>query len=87
VPLDYSVIRFQHAEIPFGYWLSDNVTITDTGVDDPLPAGQRVARSFGGVNVAVARHTRAELRHPQHRTGLCDSTCVRHRMLRRQGTP
>lgn len=54
VPLDYSVIRFQHAEIPFGYWLSDNVTITDTGVDDPLPAGQRVARSFGGVNVAAA---------------------------------
>jgi len=53
VPLDYSVIRFQHAEIPFGYWLSDNVTITDTGVDDPLPAGQRVARSFRGVNVAV----------------------------------
>lgn len=53
VPLDYSVIRFQQAEIPFGHWLSDNVTITGTGVDDPLPATQRVARSFGGVNVAV----------------------------------
>lgn len=53
VPLDYSVIRFQHAEIPFGYWLSDDVTITDDGVDDPLPAGQRVARSLGGVNAAV----------------------------------
>ncbi|WP_037364623.1 acyl-CoA dehydrogenase family protein [Amycolatopsis orientalis] len=53
VPLDYSVIRFQHAEIPFGYWLSDTATITGTGVNDPLPAGQRLARSLSGVNAAV----------------------------------
>ena len=53
VPLDYAVIRFHHAEIPYGYWLSDTATITDTGVRDPLPAGQRLARSLGGVNAAV----------------------------------
>jgi acyl-CoA oxidase len=53
VPLDYSVIRFQHAEIPFGYWLSDTVTITCTGIEDPLSAQQRLARSLGGVNAAV----------------------------------
>lgn len=54
VPLDYSVIRFQHAEIPSGYWLSDTATITDTGVDDPLTPHQRMARSLAGVNAAVA---------------------------------
>lgn len=53
VPLDYSVIRFQHAEIPFGYWLSDTAALTATGLDDPLPAGKRLARSLGGVNAAV----------------------------------
>lgn len=53
VALDYSVIRFEDAEIPFGYWLSDTATITGTGVDDPLPVHQRLARSLGGVNAAV----------------------------------
>lgn len=53
VPLDYAVIRFEDAEIPFGCWLSDTAAITDTGVEDPLPARQRLARSLGGVNAAV----------------------------------
>ncbi|MFF5992675.1 acyl-CoA dehydrogenase family protein [Prauserella flavalba] len=53
VPLDYSVIRFQNAEIPFGYWLSDSATLTGNEVNDPLSAGQRLARSLGGVNAAV----------------------------------
>lgn len=57
VPLDYSVIRFRHAEIPFGYWLSDTATITESGVDDPLTPHQRLARSLGGVNTAVTSAT------------------------------
>lgn len=53
VPLDYSAIRFQNAEIPFAQWLSDTATITGTGVNDPLTPQQRLARSFAGVNAAV----------------------------------
>ncbi|WP_393915985.1 alpha/beta fold hydrolase [Halostreptopolyspora alba] len=53
VPLDYSVIRFRDAEIPFGYWLRDTAAITGSGVADPLTPTQRLARSLGGVNSAV----------------------------------
>ncbi|WP_052809534.1 alpha/beta fold hydrolase [Streptomonospora alba] len=53
VPLDYSVIRFRDAEIPFGYWLRDTAVITGGGVTDPLTPTQRLARSLGGVNAAV----------------------------------
>ncbi|MGP4019596.1 acyl-CoA dehydrogenase family protein [Saccharopolyspora sp. 5N708] len=53
IPLDYSVIRFDHAEISHGQWLSDTATITAEGVRDPLTPQQRLARSLGGVNAAV----------------------------------
>lgn len=53
VPLDYSVIRFAGAEIPFGYWLSDTAVLTAEGVDDPLSPPRRLARSLNGVTAAV----------------------------------
>ncbi|WP_031466460.1 hypothetical protein [Sciscionella sediminilitoris] len=53
VPLDYALIRFQQAEIPFDHWLSDNASLTEDGFRDPLSAQQRLARSLGGVNAAV----------------------------------
>ncbi|MDV6011954.1 hypothetical protein [Haloechinothrix sp. LS1_15] len=54
MPLDYSVIRFDHAELPYGCWLADNAEITSTGAYDPLTPQQRLGRSLGGVNAAVA---------------------------------
>lgn len=53
IPLDYAVIRFADATIPYGYWLSDTATLTPDGVHDPLGPQQRLARSLGGVNAAV----------------------------------
>ncbi|PRX51461.1 acyl-CoA oxidase [Prauserella shujinwangii] len=53
LPLDYAVIRFEHAEIPFGHWLRDDATLTDGMVVDPLPPQRRLARTLGGVNAAV----------------------------------
>ncbi|MEU6647174.1 hypothetical protein ABZ863_32235, partial [Saccharomonospora sp. NPDC046836] len=53
VPLDYSVIRFEGAQIPRGYWLSDNARIVDGTVEDPLSPVERLGRSLGGVNAAI----------------------------------
>ena len=53
VPLDYAVIRFDGAEIPYGYWLRDTATITPDGVHDPLTPAQRLARSLTGTSTAL----------------------------------
>jgi acyl-CoA oxidase len=51
------VIRFDQAEIPYGYWLSDTAVIDAAGVRDPLTPRQRLARSLGAVGTAVVAAT------------------------------
>lgn len=57
IALDYSVLRFNHAEIPAGHWLADTATLTPDGVEDPCTPQQRLARSLGGVNAAATAAT------------------------------
>ncbi|MFR9727850.1 hypothetical protein ACL03H_01390 [Saccharopolyspora sp. MS10] len=57
VNLDFSLLRFDQAEIPAGWWLADTATMTDGELTDPCTPHQRLARSLGGVNAAVTSAT------------------------------
>jgi len=80
VPLDYALVRFEGARVPFDAWLRDSATLDADGVfDDPLGgAAQRLVRSFAfaasaalGSSVALAAAARASitiaLRHSNQR--------------------
>ena len=80
VPLDYALVRFDDARVPFDSWLRDSATLDADGVfDDPLGgAAQRLMRSFAfaasaalGASVALAAAARASitiaLRHANQR--------------------
>ena len=80
VPLDYALVRFDEARVPFDSWLRDSATLDADGVfDDPLGgAAQRLMRSFAfaasaalGASVALAAAARASitiaLRHANQR--------------------
>ena len=80
VPLDYALVRFEGARVPFDSWLCDSATLGDDATfEDPLSdPGQRLLRSlaFGahaalGASVGLAAAARAAvtiaLRHARQR--------------------
>ena len=80
VPLDYALVRFEGARVPFDSWLRDSASLDDDGrFEDPLSGpGQRLLRSlaFGahaalGASVGLAAAARASvtiaLRHARQR--------------------
>ena len=80
VPLDYALVRFDDARVPFDSWLRDSATLDADGTfDDPLgDAGQRLMRSYAfgahaslGASVGLAAAARASitiaLRHANQR--------------------
>ena len=80
VPLDYALVRFDDARVPYDSWLRDSASIdADGAFDDPLAdPGQRLLRSlaFGahaalGASVGLAAAARAcvtiGLRHARQR--------------------
>ncbi|MDX6681126.1 MAG: acyl-CoA oxidase [Solirubrobacteraceae bacterium] len=80
VPLDYALVRFEGARVPFDSWLCDSATIDADGVfEDPLGgSGQRLMRSFafaahaalaGSVGLAAAARASVTiaLRHANQR--------------------
>jgi acyl-CoA oxidase len=80
VPLDYALVRFDDARVPFDSWLRDSASLDADGVfDDPLGGGApRLTRSFAfaasaalGASVALAAAARASitiaLRHANQR--------------------
>jgi acyl-CoA oxidase len=80
VPLDYALVSFEDARVPFDSWLRDSATIAADGVfEDPLGgAAQRLMRSFAfaasaalGSSVGLAAAARASitiaLRHANQR--------------------
>ena len=80
VPLDYALVRFEGARVPFDSWLRDSASLDDGGAfEDPLSEpGQRLLRSlaFGahaalGASVGLAAAARASvtiaLRHARQR--------------------
>ncbi len=83
VPLDYALVRFEDAEVPFDSWLCDSASLdADGAFADPLEdRGQRLVRSlaFGahvglGAAVGLAAAARASvtiaLRHAGQRITL-----------------
>ncbi len=80
VPLDYALVKFEDARVPFDGWLRDSATLDADGVfEDPLGgAAPRLMRSFAfgasaalGSSVALAAAARASitigLRHANQR--------------------
>ena len=80
VPLDYALVRFDDARVPFDSWLRDSASLaTDGTFEDPLDRpGERLVRSLAfsahaglGASVGLAAAARASvtvaLRHSRQR--------------------
>jgi acyl-CoA oxidase len=80
IPLDYALVRFEDARVPFDSWLRDSASLaTDGTFEDPLDrAGERLVRSLSfsahaalGASVGLAAAARASvtvaLRHGRQR--------------------
>jgi acyl-CoA oxidase len=79
VPLDYALVRFAGARVPFDSWLCDSATLDAGGVfEDPLDGAQRLMRSYAfaahaalGASVGLTAAARASitiaLRHSNQR--------------------
>ena len=80
IPLDYALVRFEDARVPFDSWLRDSASLaTDGAFEDPLDRpGERLVRSLSfsahaalGASVGLAASARASvtvaLRHSRQR--------------------
>jgi len=80
IPLDYALVRFEDARVPFDCWLRDSASLaTDGTFEDPLDRpGERLVRSLSfsahaalGASVGLAAAARASvtvaLRHSRQR--------------------